>query len=119
MPKEKFHIVRGRDLETGLPKTVKLTSVEIREALSPILREISKCIIETIEEVPPELIGDITDRGIVLAGGGALLAGIDKAISEATHMPVVIAEDPLTCVVRGCGILLENDSLLNKIKLTG
>src|SRR3989338_706075 len=119
LPKEKFHIVRGRDLETGLPKTVKLTSVEIREALSPILREISKCIIETIEEVPPEIIGDITDRGIVLAGGGALLAGIDKAISEATHMPVVIAEDPLTCVVRGCGILLENDSLLNKIKLTG
>ena len=117
LPKEKFYVVRGRDLESGLPKTVKLTSEEIREALSPILQEISKDITETIEEVPPELIGDITDRGIVLAGGGALLAGIDKALSEATRMPVVIADDPLTCVVRGCGVLLENDALLTKIKL--
>jgi len=118
LAKEKFFVVRGRDLESGLPKSVKLTSEEVREALSPILQEIAKNITETIEEVPPELIGDITDRGIILAGGGALLTGIDKALSEITHLPVNIAEDPLTCVVRGCGILLENDSLLNKIRFT-
>ncbi|HKB88550.1 MAG TPA: rod shape-determining protein [Patescibacteria group bacterium] len=116
--KQKFTVVRGRDLETGLPKSIKLTNNEIGEALSPIIQEIIVNIVDTLEETPPELTSDIMERGITLAGGGSLLPGIDKAISEATHMPVWIAEDPLTCVVRGCGALLENPELLKRVRVT-
>lgn len=117
-PKDKFSVIRGRDLENGLPKSVKLASSEVREALSPTIHEIVNSIVETLEETPPELISDIMERGIVLAGGGALLSGIDQVISEATKMPVWIAEDPLTCVVRGCGKVLEDARLLSKIRVT-
>ena len=116
--KEKFAVVRGRDLETGLPKSIKLTNNEIGEALAPIIQEIISNIVDTLEETPPELTSDIMERGITLAGGGSLLPGIDKAISEATKMPVWIADDPLTCVVRGCGACLENPALLRKIRVT-
>ncbi|MEJ2441645.1 MAG: rod shape-determining protein, partial [Patescibacteria group bacterium] len=105
--KEKFHVVRGRDLESGLPKSVKLTSSEVRESLSPTLREIINNIKETLEETPPELISDILEKGLVMAGGSSLLPGIDKAIAEETKMPVWIADDAITCVVRGCGKVLE------------
>lgn len=115
---EKFAVVRGRDLESGLPKSIKLASSEIREALSPVVQEITNNIEDTIEETPPELIGDIMERGIVMAGGGSLLGGIDKMISEATKMPVWVAPDPLTCVVRGCGKVLEDASLLTKIRVS-
>lgn len=114
----KFAVVRGRDLETGLPKSIKLAGSEIQEALSPIMQEIIGNIVDTLEETPPELTSDIMERGIILAGGGSLIPGIDKMISEATKMPVWIAEDPLTCVVRGCGICLEDASLLKKIRVT-
>lgn len=113
-----FTVVRGRDLETGLPKSIKLTSSEISEALAPILQEIITNIVDTLEETPPELTSDIMERGITLAGGGSLISGIDKAIAEATKMPVWISEDPLTCVVRGCGICLQDPQLLKKIKIT-
>lgn len=116
--KNKTHVIRGRDLETGLPRSVKLTDGEIREALGPIIHEIITGISDTLEETPPELISDIMEKGIYIAGGGALIYGIDKAVAEATKMPVHIAEDPLTCVVRGCGNLLTNPSLLNKIRIT-
>jgi rod shape-determining protein MreB and related proteins len=116
--KEKFTVVRGRDLETGLPKSIKLSSDEIREALSPTINEIIQNIQETIEEAPPELVSDVMQKGIVVTGGGSLLPGIDKAITEVTKMPVVLAEDPLSSVVKGCGKLLENESLLTKIKVT-
>lgn len=116
--KEKFTVVRGRDLETGLPKSIKLTSVEISEALSPIIQEIIVNIVDTIEETPPELTSDILEKGITLAGGGALINGIDKAISDATKMPVWVADDPLTCVVRGCGVCLDDPALLKKIRVT-
>ncbi len=116
--KEKFAVVRGRDLETGLPKSVKLTSGEIQEALAPIIQEIIVNIVDTLEETPPELTSDIMERGITLAGGGSLISGIDKLISEAAKMPVWVAEDPLTCVVRGCGICLEDNGLLKKIRVT-
>ncbi|KKR90207.1 MAG: Rod shape-determining protein MreB [Candidatus Woesebacteria bacterium GW2011_GWD1_41_12] len=115
---QKFTVVRGRDLETGLPKSIKLTNEEIQEALSPIVQEIIGNIVDTLEEMPPELTGDIMERGIVLAGGGSLISGIDKAISDAAKMPVWIAEDPLTCVVRGCGMCLEDNGLLKKIRVT-
>ncbi len=117
VPKPKSQIVRGRDLENGLPRSVKLTDGEIREALGPIIHEIITGISDTLEETPPELISDIMERGIYLAGGGSLIHGIDKAITEATKMPVHIADEPLTCVARGCGNLLNNFSLLNKIRI--
>lgn len=115
---EKFHVVRGRDLESGLPKSIKLSSSEIREALAPIVQEIIGNIAETLEETPPELISDIMEKGIIMAGGGSLLLGIDKKVAEEIRMPVWIADDPITCVVRGCGKLLEDASLLRKIKIT-
>lgn len=116
--KDKFTVVRGRDLETGLPKSIKLSSGEIQEALSPIIQEIIGNIVDTLEETPPELTSDVMERGIMLAGGGSLIPGIDKIISEATKMPVWVAEDPLTCVVRGCGICLEDNGLLKKIRVS-
>lgn len=116
--KDTFTVVRGRDLEVGLPKSIKLTSSEIQEALSPIIQEIVANIVDTLEEVPPELTSDIMERGIILAGGGSLINGIDKIISDATKMPVWIAEDPLTCVVRGCGVCLEDNGLLKRIRVT-
>jgi rod shape-determining protein MreB len=116
--KEKFAVVRGRDLEAGLPKSIKLTGGEIQEALSPIIQEIIGNIVDTLEETPPELTSDIMERGIILAGGGSMISGIDKVISEATKMPVWIADDPLTCVVRGCGVCLEDNGLLKKMRVT-
>lgn len=116
--KDKYAVIRGRDLESGLPKSVKLASGEIREALTSIIQEIIGNISDTIEETPPELISDVMERGIIMAGGGSLLPGIDKAVSEATKMPVWIAPDPLTCVVRGCGKVLEDARLLAKMRVT-
>jgi len=116
--KERYAVVRGRDLETGLPKSIKLGSSEVQEALSPVVQEIVTNIVDTLEETPPELVADVMERGIFLAGGGTLLMGIDKVISEKTKMPVYIAPDPLTCVVRGCGKVLEDLRLLNKIRIS-
>ncbi|OGM26144.1 rod shape-determining protein [Candidatus Woesebacteria bacterium RIFCSPHIGHO2_02_FULL_38_9] len=114
--KEKFAVVRGRDLETGLPKSIKLRSDEVREALSEIIQQIVLNIKDIIEEAPPELTGDIMEKGIVMAGGGSLLSGIDKVIAQETNVPVSVADDPLTCVVRGCGMILEDRKLLLKIR---
>ena len=80
---------------------------QIREALEPSVAQIIDAIKETIEETPPELVADIMDQGIVLAGGGALLAGLDRRVAEATQMPVHVADDPLTCVARGTGVVLQ------------
>ncbi len=95
--------VRGRDLIAGLPKTITITSVEIREALHPPVREIVDASKVTLEHTPPELASDLIDRGIVMAGGGSLLRGLDKLIAEETGLPVHIADDPLTAVVLGTG----------------
>ncbi len=116
--KEKYHVVRGRDLETGLPKSIKLSTSEVREALVPVVQEITGNIVSTLEETPPELVSDIMEGGITMAGGGSLLPGIDKLISERTKMPVYVAEDPISCVVRGCAYLLEHPKLMSKIRLT-
>jgi len=106
---------RGRDLLTGLPRSIEVGSDQIREALEPSVAQIIEAIKETIEETPPELVADIMDQGIVLAGGGALLAGLDKRVAEATQMPVHIADDPLTCVVRGTGRVLEDLDSLERV----
>jgi len=117
MKKEKSYVVRGRDLETGLPRSVKFTSNEVREALGPVIQQISASVVDVIEETPPELLGDILKHGIVLAGGGSQLYGLDKLISEKTKMPVWRADHPMTCVVRGCGKLLTEPKLLKQVEL--
>jgi len=117
--KELVTVVRGRDMSTGLPKSIKVNASDIREALAPVISEIIGAIQEVLEEVPPELLTDIVERGIYLAGGGALLRGLDKKIAEETKLPVYISDDPLTTVVRGCGEVLENLDLLSKVKVTG
>jgi rod shape-determining protein MreB len=106
---------RGRDLLTGLPRSVEVGGDQIREALEPSIAQIIDAIKETIEETPPELVADIMDQGIVLAGGGALLVGLDRRVAEATQMPVHIADDPLTCVVRGTGRVLEELDQLERV----
>ena len=98
--------VRGRDLISGLPKTITITSVEIREALHDPVQAIVDASKSTLEQTPPELAADLIDRGIVMAGGGALLRGIDKRIAEETGLPVHIADDPTTAVVLGTGQML-------------
>lgn len=100
--------MRGRDLVTGLPKEIMVTDAQIRLALTRSVRTIIEAIKTTIEETPPELVADIMDRGIVLAGGGALLKGLDMLIHRETRMPVYLADDPLTAVVRGTGLVLED-----------
>ena len=115
MPNQRTVTFRGRDLLTGLPRSVEVGSDQIREALEPSVAHIIDAIKETIEETPPELVADIMDQGIVLAGGGALLSGLDKRVAEATQMPVHIADDPLTCVVRGAGRVLEELDTLERV----
>ncbi len=112
-------VVRGRSLENGLPKSLKLSSVEIREALMPVIQQIVSEITLIIEETPPEIVSDILEKGIVLAGGGALIRGLDKLISEETGMPVWVTENPMEAVVRGCARVLEDDKLLKKVRVTG
>lgn len=112
-------VVRGRDLATGLPKSIKVSASEIREALTPTITQIVQAIQEVLEETPPELLTDVVERGIYLTGGGALLRGLDKKIAEETKLPVYVADDPLTTVVRGCGEVLNNLDLLSKVKVTG
>jgi rod shape-determining protein MreB and related proteins len=100
--------IRGRDLLTGLPKTIEITAAEIADALKDTVYTIVDTVKNTLEKTPPELAADIMDRGIVLTGGGALLRNLDKVIGEETNMPVLIAEDPLDCVAIGTGKALEH-----------
>jgi rod shape-determining protein MreB len=107
--KERHQEVRGRDLLTGLPKTINVSSHEIQEALAEPISGIVEAVKMTLERTPPELAADILDKGLVMAGGGSLLQGIDRLLAEETGMPVQIAEDPLTCVARGTGLALERN----------
>ena len=108
--------VRGRDLATGLPKSVDMSTVELRDALSGSISAIVDAVRSTIEITPPELISDLMAHGIALAGGGALLRGLDRRLSQETKFPVYVAEDPLTCVVRGTGEALEEPETLAKVQ---
>lgn len=107
--------MRGRDLITGLPKEVIIGSEQVREALQRSLLTIVENIKATIESTPPELVADIYERGIILSGGGALLRGIDRAIMAETHIPVHITDDPLTAVVRGTGIVLDDLDVMRNV----
>jgi rod shape-determining protein MreB len=106
--------VRGRDMLTGLPKTVILSSEEVRHALEEPVNQIVDAIKSTLDKTPPELAADIMDRGIVLAGGGALLQGLDERLRHETHMPVHLAESPLTCVAVGSGRSLEEFEAIHR-----
>jgi rod shape-determining protein MreB len=117
-PENKTMEIKGRDLISGIPKTIVVSEPEIREALSETVSVILDTIRVTLENTPPELASDIVDKGIVLAGGGALLRGLDKLIREETGLPVIVAEDPLSAVVRGVGKMLDELELLKKIAIT-
>ena len=117
--KDTSTVIRGRSLESGLPKSVWVKSGEIREALSTVTNQIIEQVKELIEDIPPELVGDIMENGIHLAGGGSLLPGFDKVLAQEVRMPVVASPDPQTAVVRGAAKLLRNSKLLEKVKITG
>ena len=109
--------MRGRDLLTGLPKEIKITDANIREAIARPIKLIVENIKTTIENTPPELVADLYERGMILTGGGALLKGLDVLIHQETKMPVHIADDPLTAVVRGTGKVLDDLDNLKEILL--
>lgn len=117
--RNKMAVVRGRDLETGLPKSLKVTEDEVREALAPVVSKIIEAVADVLEEAPPELTSDILENGILLTGGGSLLYGFDKLIVDRTHIPVIRSDDPLTTVVRGTGKVLEDKTLLERVKVIG
>jgi rod shape-determining protein MreB len=108
LEEEKTMVVKGRDLIAGLPRTATIRSEEIREALKEPVDQILGAIKQTLERTPPELSADLIDRGVTLAGGGSLLRGLDKLIGKETGLPVRVAEDPMTAVVRGTGAILED-----------
>lgn len=114
--KEKMQMpVRGRDLVTGLPKEIMINDDQVRDALSRSIRTIVNNIRTTIEETPPELLADIMRKGIILAGGGSLIRGLDRLVADQSGMPVRMMEDPLTAVVRGTGIVLEDIEALREV----
>ena len=107
--------IKGRDLLNGIPKTVEVTDSEIREALSDAVSKIIDAVKTALEKTPPELSADIVDRGIVLSGGGALLKGLDRKLSEETGLPIIVADDPLKAVAYGAGKVLDELDLLKKV----
>ena len=114
---EKTYEVKGRDLIAGAPKTIEVNSEEIRDALAEPVSAVIDAIKTALERTPPELAADIVDNGIILAGGGSLLANLDILIKEKTGLPVALAEDPLTCVVRGSGKVLKDMDLLRQVTI--
>ncbi len=112
---EEIKDVRGRDLVSGLPKTLEISSKEIREALEEPVNSILDAVRFTLEQTPPELSADVMDRGIILTGGGSLLKGLDKLLIRETQMPVHLADDPLDCVVKGTGVALEEIKSLKRV----
>jgi rod shape-determining protein MreB len=107
--------LRGRDLVTGLPKEIIVSDAEIREAIKRSVRQIVEAVLSTVEETPPELVADIMERGFWLTGGGALLRGLDHLLAIETGNKVTVADDPLTCVVRGTGVVLEDLDALREV----
>lgn len=115
LEKEESMEIKGRDLVNGVPKTMKVSSVQIREALKEPVEAIIEAVKQALERTPPELAADILDKGIIMTGGGALLKGLDKRLREEANLPVNVADDPLTCVVRGTGKVLEDMNHYSKV----
>ncbi len=115
MPDEQSAEIRGRDLVTGLPKTIVVAAEEIRRAIEEPVNAIVDAVKNTLDKTPPELAADIMDKGIVLTGGGALLQGLDERLKHETGMPVSIAKDPLYCVVLGSGRCLEEFEAMKRV----
>ena len=116
LERERPVVLRGRDLATGLPRSVEISSVELRDAINGSISALTEAVRQTIEITPPELVADLMNQGIALAGGGALLPGLDRRISQETKFPVYVAEAPMTCVVRGCAEVLEEVEMLARIR---
>lgn len=115
LKKEEELEIKGRDLVSGIPKTLRISSVEIREALAEPVSNIVAALKTALEQTPPELAADIVDRGIVMTGGGSLLRGLDALLKEETNLPINVVEDPLTCVVLGSGKILGNLYLYERV----
>lgn len=115
LPEEKTMLLRGRNLVTGLPEAVEISSIEIREALSGSVGLILDLIRDTLDDTPPELVSDLMDIGICLTGGGALLKGMVERVTHETHIRAWVAQDAMTCVAKGAGMVLENMDLLRKV----
>jgi rod shape-determining protein MreB len=115
LPEEVNTEIRGRDLVTGLPKTIMLTSGEVRNAIEEPVSQIVGAVKNTLDRTPPELAGDIMDRGITLAGGGALLQGMDQRMREECQMPAQLTDSPLTCVAVGSGRSLEEFEVIHRM----
>jgi rod shape-determining protein MreB len=111
--------IKGRDLITGIPKTIRISSIEVREALQEPLVSIVEALKQTLEQTPPELASDIIDHGIVMTGGACLLMGIDKLLRESTNLPIRVAESPLLCVVLGTGRILDNLERFEDVLMRG
>lgn len=109
--------IKGRDLIDGIPKTIEINSDEVREALAEPINSIVTAVKDALEKTPPELASDIVDRGIVLAGGGAMLKNLDILLREQTGLPIIIADDPLFCVVKGSGSVLDKLDLLKEVSI--
>jgi rod shape-determining protein MreB len=108
LPEEKTVLMRGRNLVTGLPESVEVSSVEIREAIAVSVNTIIDTVKDAMDETPPEIIADLMDAGVCLSGGGGMLQGLDRRLSEELKIRVWVAEDPMSCVARGAGLVLED-----------
>ena len=109
---EKTMEIRGRSLVTGLPQSIIVSSEEVREALEEVSSQIVDTVHSVLERTPPELVGDISENGIILTGGGAMIYGLDKLLAQKTGIDVFLADDPLSCVVKGTGASLDNINIL-------
>jgi rod shape-determining protein MreB len=115
LPEEKTAVVRGRNLVTGLPEAVEISSVEIREAIATSVDTIISTIKDALDETPPEIIADLMETGVCLAGGGSQLLGLDRRLQDELHIRVWVAEDPMSCVARGAGMVLEDYDHLRRL----
>jgi len=115
LPEEKTLILRGRNLITGLPQAIEVSSVEVREAISGSVNLIVDAVKDTLDETPPELVADLMEQGVALAGGVGQLQGLAERLTDETRMNVYVADDPMTCVARGAGLVLEDLDSLSKI----
>jgi rod shape-determining protein MreB len=115
LPEEKTMAIRGRNLVTGLPESIEVSSVEIREAIANSIGTIIDTVKDTLDETPPEIVADLMDIGICLSGGGSQILGLDRRLQDELRIRVWVAEDPLSCVARGAGMILEDYDNLSKL----